>query len=104
MGRDDDVPKGQTRGMKEDSGVVSVRGRMEVGEREREEGGWQTLRAREDKVDAGWLREWKKDEGRHRERSRSSRIDDWRRRWKKKKGMTRSSLETREEEGSPGEE
>lgn len=39
--------------------------------RERGERRVETFRAREDKVDAGWLRGWKKDEGR-RDRSGSS--------------------------------
>lgn len=81
-GKGYDIPKGQARGMKEDSVVVSVRERRNgekwaaVGEVRGVVGGWQTLRAREDKVDAGWLRGWKKDEERRRhERSRSSRTD-----------------------------
>lgn len=91
--------------MKEDFGVASVR---ERGERRKKwwvvgkEGGggpvWRWAAdvqgAREDKVDAGWLRGWKKDEGRRRERSRSSRTD-WRRRWKEKKSTSRPVDETR---------
>lgn len=77
-------PKRAASEMKEDSVVVSVRERRTGREREGGrggEGGWQTFRVREDKVDAGWLRGWKKDEGRRRrhERRRSSRTD-WRRR------------------------
>lgn len=66
--------------MKEEADVASVleregreggreEGRRRIGERG--ERRVETFRAREDKVDAGWLRGWKKDEGR-RERSGSS--------------------------------
>lgn len=100
VGRGVRHPKRAGSGMKEDSVVVSARERRvrKVGSR-RGEGRWQTFRAREDKVDAGWLRGWKKDEGRRREQSRSSRADSRQR--GKKKELARDERESeRRREGA----